>query len=603
MQSPDQLPVLMPTATDRDSAAAEKMSDAADAKSTTLPDETVPEEKMSDGAADENTATPEETTGNTPKAPEVAAAAIAADTAQTSQSKSDGQTVDDKQLARYFTVLRDFMSYHHNRKVLYPPSHTFTRDELLEVTPDAICKWMTVKLYETETPAERALPTYGSYHTLENYKKAISYFMPQKDGGRYDPDSHTGNPTRSTQVKDLIKRIRSIMDNNSSAKLSRKHAPKASDMIGNKKTKLNPLIANKKTKLNPPVASKPAGQPATKLNPPVARKPAGQPAPRQAAAMATATILQGSSISSTAAQPPLSRDVQILAMQGILHRVHAQNLCFMELFGTLSTSLEQFRQTLAATNIGIMAEVQRLSLLNAPPPVVPSVTQTKRPATKVASTVAQATRVQPVSAVVNGSGAQMKHSSAAVVENNRPTSQDSQVQPVLYEYLYLHPDGVRRRVPPSWTFPNLNMEQMYLLWHSGDTANRITPMIKFAPSDMSFLPKRARQSYNEVKGLVRLVDDKAKSLGVNVKAVMTPAESASAFQKGSSSLVISSTTPSGRQRNVAKLKWATLLKYANKSEKEDSVKKSQEASSVTTLNAEATCDNSDDPEKQDECKE
>jgi len=147
------------------------------------------------------------------------------------------------------------------------------------------------------------------------------------------------------------------------------------------------------------------------------------------------------------------------------------------------------------------------------------------------------------------------------------------------------------------------MEQMYLLWHSGDTANRITPMIKFAPSDMSFLPKRARQSYNEVKGLVRLVDDKAKSLGVNVKAVMTPAESASAFQKGSSSLVISSTTPSGRQRNVAKLKWATLLKYANKSEKEDSVKKSQEASSVTTLNAEATCDNSDDPEKQDECKE
>ncbi|EJK46331.1 hypothetical protein THAOC_35004 [Thalassiosira oceanica] len=585
MQSPDQLPVLMPTATDRDSsAAAEKMSDAADAKSTTLPDETVPEEKMSDGAADENTATPEETTGNTPKAPEVAAAAIAADTAQTSQSKSDGQTVDDKQLARYFTVLRDFMSYHHNRKVLYPPSHTFTRDELLEVTPDAICKW-----------------------------KAISYFMPQKDGGRYDPDSHTGNPTRSTQVKDLIKRIRSIMDNNSSAKLSRKHAPKASDMIGNKKTKLNPLIANKKTKLNPPVASKPAGQPATKLNPPVARKPAGQPAPRQAAAMATATILQGSSISSTAAQPPLSRDVQILAMQGILHRVHAQNLCFMELFGTLSTSLEQFRQTLAATNIGIMAEVQRLSLLNAPPPVVPSVTQTKRPATKVASTVAQATRVQPVSAVVNGSGAQMKHSSAAVVENNRPTSQDSQVQPVLYEYLYLHPDGVRRRAGESSSvsmFHSLRLLSPQLadvlalaLGGHSQPHHYLQPMIKFAPSDMSFLPKRARQSYNEVKGLVRLVDDKAKSLGVNVKAVMTPAESASAFQKGSSSLVISSTTPSGRQRNVAKLKWATLLKYANKSEKEDSVKKSQEASSVTTLNAEATCDNSDDPEKQDECKE
>lgn len=178
---------------------------------------------------------------------------------------------------------------------------------------------------------------------------------------------------------------------------------------------------------------------------------------------------------------------------------------------------------------------------------------------------------------------------------------------------------------------------MYLLWHSGDTANRITvsflrtlhafvrdvakaktflqPMIKFTLSDLSFLPKRARQSFHEVKSLVRLVDDKAKSRGVNVKAVMTPAESSSAFQEGSSSLAISSTTPSGRQRNIAKLKWATLLKYANESKEESKKKKIQEeskkgeeeskkspelASTVATLNGEVACDISDDPEKQDE---
>ena len=41
-------------------------------------------------------------------------------------------------------ILRDFMSYHHNRKEIYPPTHTFTRDELLEVTPDAICKWVSL---------------------------------------------------------------------------------------------------------------------------------------------------------------------------------------------------------------------------------------------------------------------------------------------------------------------------------------------------------------------------------------------------------------------------------------------------------------------------
>ena len=289
--------------------------------------------------------------------------------------------------------------------------------------------------------------------------------MPQKDGGRYDPDTRTGNPTRSTQVKDLIKRIRSIMDNNSSAKPSRKHAPKASD-----------IIANKKTKLNPPAAS----------------KPAGQPAPRPASEMATATILRGSSTSSTAEHPPLPRDLSILAMQvcaectALYSPKEAQlqspvtssgnpapcsraepllhgaiwvcaafhwpvfilpHLTWLSIAppSTLSASLEQFRQTLAATNIGIMAEVQRLSVLKSPPPVVPAVTQTKRPATKVASTVAQTNRAQPVSAVVNGSGAQMKHSSTAVVENNRPTSQGSLAPSVAYEFMYLHPDGVRRR--------------------------------------------------------------------------------------------------------------------------------------------------------------
>ena len=96
-------------------------------------------------------------------------------------------------------------------------------------------------------------------------------------------------------------------------------------------------------------------------------------------------------------------------------------------------------------NYSVMAEVQRLSVLKAPPPVVPAVAQMKRPPTKFASTVAQAPNVQPVSVVANGSGAQMKHSATGVVENNRPTSQDSKVQPVLYEYFYLHSDGVRRR--------------------------------------------------------------------------------------------------------------------------------------------------------------
>ena len=76
----------MPTATDQ---IAEKMSDAEDAKSTTLDDT---EDKTSDGA-DAKTAAPEETSG-TPKAPEVAAAAIAGDTTPKSQATKVRMDID-----------------------------------------------------------------------------------------------------------------------------------------------------------------------------------------------------------------------------------------------------------------------------------------------------------------------------------------------------------------------------------------------------------------------------------------------------------------------------------------------------------------------------
>ena len=70
------------------------------------------------------------------------------------------------------------MAYLHSRAESYPADHEFTNDELSAITPTDIIRWMNVKLYEKEHPGEGDEPVHGSHHTLDYYKKSISYFMP-----------------------------------------------------------------------------------------------------------------------------------------------------------------------------------------------------------------------------------------------------------------------------------------------------------------------------------------------------------------------------------------------------------------------------------------
>ena len=48
-------------------------------------------------------------------------------------------------------------------------------------------------------------------------------------------------------------------------------------------------------------------------------------------------------------------------MHAILLRMHAQNASFIDLFGTLSNSLQTFMTTLQLNNLGIMTEIANLS--------------------------------------------------------------------------------------------------------------------------------------------------------------------------------------------------------------------------------------------------
>ena len=158
--------------------------------------------------------------------------------------------------------------------------------------------------------------------------------------------------------------------------------------------------------------------------------------------------------------------------------MHAQNTQFIDIFGALGQSLEQFRATLQMNNDAIMKEISNLSKSS-------------------------------------------NHSA------NHHTSRgnkwgDERVD--VNNWWYVHSDGVKRRVPPSWTFPHGTLKTMYILWHCGDHINSISPMKLFNNRDVDFLGKRAKTNRIEVKHLMKIIDKEAACQGNAPTSNMTPIE-------------------------------------------------------------------------------
>ena len=105
----------------------------------------------------------------------------------------------------YAGYLRQMMGYLNNR--VYQRGYQFSIEELGQLTPEDVYRWMAVKAYGIEDPGPDDNPTDGRSSSLEYYKKAISYFMPN----RLIPWNEllqVGNPTRSVIVNDLITAVR-----------------------------------------------------------------------------------------------------------------------------------------------------------------------------------------------------------------------------------------------------------------------------------------------------------------------------------------------------------------------------------------------------------
>jgi hypothetical protein len=106
----------------------------------------------------------------------------------------------------YQPVMVEFMSFLHGAEE-YEPNTVFTREQLLEITPVDIKRFLCMKAYNDPDPRidNGARPTNGRSDSLYYTKKALSKYMPHRTAHWINGQ---GNPTKSDLVNDMIKQVK-----------------------------------------------------------------------------------------------------------------------------------------------------------------------------------------------------------------------------------------------------------------------------------------------------------------------------------------------------------------------------------------------------------
>jgi hypothetical protein len=114
-------------------------------------------------------------------------------------------------VVKYKVILLTFLNYRdRNENVFYTADTEFEQEFLSAITAEEILEWMNVKAFGVGNPAEHDhLPSLIRSSTLSFYKKAISYFIPNKHL-KWNVDSRVGNPTMSPDINALIKRLKTL---------------------------------------------------------------------------------------------------------------------------------------------------------------------------------------------------------------------------------------------------------------------------------------------------------------------------------------------------------------------------------------------------------
>lgn len=113
------------------------------------------------------------------------------------------ENFDEKRQYRPYLVA--FMSFRDEQA--YDLQTVFTQEKLATIRPAEIVRWMCQKAYGNPNPGPDDNPTLRRSSTIEYSKKAHSYYMVNRVIA-WNAVSQVGNPTRSIEVYDLIKRIK-----------------------------------------------------------------------------------------------------------------------------------------------------------------------------------------------------------------------------------------------------------------------------------------------------------------------------------------------------------------------------------------------------------
>jgi len=112
---------------------------------------------------------------------------------------------DSVHSSRYRVHIDSLMSSIHGEQ--YTRTQAYRKSELNAVTPNDVLRWMNTKVFGMPDPPLDANPVSARSSSLQFYKKSISFFMPNRLAA-WSYTRNEGNPTRSTEINDLIKRVK-----------------------------------------------------------------------------------------------------------------------------------------------------------------------------------------------------------------------------------------------------------------------------------------------------------------------------------------------------------------------------------------------------------
>jgi hypothetical protein len=94
------------------------------------------------------------------------------------------------------------MAFKDGHDGVYPSTIEFSQEQLLSIRPHEVASWFKLLAYGTSTPGPDDRPTECRSSNLYFCKKALSYFMPNRQHWVVGAD--VGNPTKSDPVNQVI---------------------------------------------------------------------------------------------------------------------------------------------------------------------------------------------------------------------------------------------------------------------------------------------------------------------------------------------------------------------------------------------------------------